>query len=102
LRIVLIVLISSYFIGIVWYIIICDVLSEASRTVGFAREDWLNECVTDDSFTTMEALLIVWYFALTTLSTIGFGDFSPQTPEERLVGAIIMMFGVATFSFIMN
>ena len=42
----------------------------------------------------MEALLIVWYFALTTLSTIGFGDFSPQTPEERLV--------VATFSFIMN
>ena len=42
LRIVLIILVTSYFIGIVWYIMVCDVLSETSRTEGFAKEDWLN------------------------------------------------------------
>ena len=44
----------------------------------------------------------MWYYALTTLSTIGFGDMSPVTPQERLIGALLMMFGVANFSFIMS
>lgn len=47
-------------------------------------------------------LIKIWYYALTTLSTIGFGDMSPQTPTERMIGAFIMMFGVANFSFIMS
>lgn len=44
----------------------------------------------------------VIYFALTTLSTIGFGDFHPVSPLERSTAAFILLFGVAIFSFIMG
>lgn len=44
----------------------------------------------------------MWYFAITTLSTIGYGDFSPQSKEERLIAITILLFGVTMFSFIMS
>ena len=53
----------------------------------------------DDS---MDKLVKVWYFAITTLSTIGYGDYSPISTQERLIAAAILMFGVAVFSFIMG
>ena len=62
----------------------------------------MNTCVIDETNTGGKMLIKVWYYALTTLSTIGFGDMSPVTPQERLIGAFLMMFGVANFSFIMS
>jgi len=47
-------------------------------------------------------LVKMWYFAITTLSTIGYGDFSPQSKEERLIAITILLFGVTMFSFIMS
>lgn len=44
----------------------------------------------------------MFYYAITTLSTIGFGDFSPKSTTEKLLGAVILMLGVAVFSIIMN
>jgi len=42
------------------------------------------------------------YFAFTSLSTVGFGDFHPRSNQERLVTAMILLFGVATFSYCMG
>ena len=42
------------------------------------------------------------YFALTTFSTVGYGDFTPVSKIEMLFGVVIMLFGVGFFSFIMN
>ena len=50
----------------------------------------------------MYSLIIVWYFAITTLSTIGYGDFSPVSIEERIIASFILLFGVSIFSFIMG
>lgn len=50
----------------------------------------------------IDRLIKVWYFALTTLSTIGFGDMSPVSIQERSIGAFILLIGVAVFSFIMG
>jgi hypothetical protein len=47
-------------------------------------------------------LIKVWYYAITTLSTIGFGDFTPVSSSERLISSVILMFGVTVFSFIMG
>jgi len=46
--------------------------------------------------------MIAWYFAFTTLSTVGFGDFHPRSNIERLVGSIFMIFGVAILSIIIG
>jgi hypothetical protein len=42
------------------------------------------------------------YFAFTTLSTVGFGDFYPKSNAERVIGSIMIMFGVMIFSYCMG
>ena len=46
--------------------------------------------------------MIVWYFAITTLSTVGFGDFYPISTQEKIVTAFIMIIGVSVFSFMVG
>jgi len=50
----------------------------------------------------MSDLIKVWYYGLTTLSTIGFGDFAPKSTYEKLIIAFVMLFGVVVFSYIMG
>ena len=50
----------------------------------------------------MYQLLVSSYFALTTLSTVGYGDYFPISNEERIFAVIIMLGGVAFFSYIMG
>ena len=45
---------------------------------------------------------MVIYYAFTTLSTVGFGDFNPKSDAERLVCCVIMVAGVAIFGYVMN
>ena len=47
-------------------------------------------------------LLTCMYYSLTTLSTVGYGDFSPQSIMEKIFGSIIQIFGVTFFSILMN
>lgn len=44
----------------------------------------------------------IWYYSITTLSTIGFGDFSPKSVLEKIVGSVVLLFGVVVFGIIMN
>lgn len=45
---------------------------------------------------------VMIYFAFTTMSTVGFGDFSPRSNLERMVGSFLLLLGVAIFSFILG
>ena len=47
-------------------------------------------------------LIISCYYALTTLSTVGYGDFYPISNNERIFAVIIMLVGVMFFSYIMG
>ena len=42
------------------------------------------------------------YYALTTLSTVGYGDFYPTSIAEKIIGAIIQVFGSTFFAVLMN
>ena len=42
------------------------------------------------------------YFAFTTLSTVGFGDYHPIGDFERVLCSIILLSGVSLFSYIMG
>ena len=50
----------------------------------------------------VEMVNILMYFAFTTLSTVGFGDYYPVSNMERLVGCVILIAGVAIFSLMMG
>ena len=49
-----------------------------------------------------DMVIISLYFALTTLSTVGYGDITPISRIERVTAVIVMMCGVAFFSYIMG
>jgi len=42
------------------------------------------------------------YFILTTLATLGYGDYFPKNNDERVLGIVIMLIGVAFFSYIIG
>ena len=42
------------------------------------------------------------YFAFTSLTTVGFGEFCPRGDVERVIGAMLLLMGVAIFSYIMS
>ena len=52
--------------------------------------------------TNEEILWAIVYYAFTSLSTVGFGDFRPWNDAERLCCAAILLVGVTVFSFIME
>ena len=49
-----------------------------------------------------ERLVKVWYWAITTLSTVGYGDLYPLTYQERSMGCLVVVIGVCIFGFIMG
>ena len=51
---------------------------------------------------TLEKLTLLVYYASTSLSTVGFGDFSPVSDSGRIVTVIILLFGVMIFSYLVG
>lgn len=61
------------------------------------NEDWdLNEMSPRDLG------VILAYFSMTTLSTVGFGDLYPRNTIERILCSIYLLFGVMLFSYFMG
>ena len=97
-KLIVIILTVSYFLGMIWWIF-CDLTfieNPKDQHVGFIKEFALDEK------TDIENGIIVTYFAFTTLSTVGFGDYHPRSNAERLFCAVILLVGVAIFSYIMG
>ena len=47
-------------------------------------------------------MIIVTYFAFTSLSTVGLGDYHPLSNKERLMCAMLLLVGVTTTSLIID
>ena len=95
LRLIVTILILSYFLGTLWFIF--------SKRTTKTPDDYTfyneyNLADREDS----ENLIIVVYFAFTTLSTVGFGDYNPKSELERIITTFILLIGVACFSYIMG
>ena len=48
----------------------------------------------------IESIFDALYWALITISTVGYGDISPVTPEGRVVSMLIIVSGIAMISFV--
>lgn len=46
--------------------------------------------------------MVVCYYALTTLSTVGYGDLYPISINEMIMGIVYMLVGIVFFSQIMG
>ena len=97
-RLVIFIFMISYSISIFFCIV-----SELSHEIfdGESEDNFIGHYQLEEK-TVYEASITVTYFAFTSLSTVGFGDYAPISNTERLVGAFMLLIGVAVFSYIMG
>ncbi|CDW71925.1 cation channel family protein [Stylonychia lemnae] len=88
-----------YFLGCIWYII-SDTLNtdyninnDISYVETFGQDQYTND---------YERFITSSYFIITTLAVIGYGDLYPKTNIEKIFDILIMILGVAFFSYIMG
>jgi len=96
----------SYFIGMGW-LLMCKIIDYYERANGFVvtadtKDDYFITQFDIDGMSPDKQTNVAVYFAFTSLSTVGFGDFHPRSDVERLVGAAMLTFGVAIFSMVMS
>lgn len=57
----------------------------------------------DENLSSVAKIIVtLMYFMLTTLSTVGFGDFYPSSIMEKIMGIFIEVVGVSIFAILMN
>jgi len=89
-------MLTVYFLGIMMYIVSkdCNPNTEFSHT--FIGKYNLHE------LSNYEIIIRCMYFILTTVTTIGYGDFIPISQNERAFIMFIELIGVAFFSYILG
>ena len=94
-RLIVIIFMVSYFLGLIFYIF-ADLTNENAKDENFIEHFQIN-----DMNCNQRAIAMI-YYAFTSLSTVGFGDYNPRSNIERLFVALMLLFGVAIFSYIMG
>lgn len=89
------ILLLSYLCGIIWYIII--------KVEFDYRPDYIifYEKFKYQSRSNMEVVWVNAYYLMTTLSTIGFGDYAPVNSLERCCITLVMFGGIMLFSYLL-
>ena len=100
-RLLLIALIITYFIACIFLFVSENFNNETDKQNEntFYQAFGLTE---DSGWSESQRLVKILYFALTTLSTVGYGDIYPVSYIEMFIAVLIMFAGVAFFSYIMS
>lgn len=105
-RLMLIAIVLIYFLSCLWYAVVlsCNDIDDSSiakyRCFAALQPNGDNyQFIEYDNF---NRLVISIYFILTTLATVGYGDYYPQSELEKIVDIFIMLMGIAFFSYIMS
>eukprot|EP00961_Rhodomonas_salina_P200579 2705696-Rhodomonas_salina.9 len=79
------------------FLVACD--EESDNGAGWI----LSEGMVDEDGNWLQTRYHEWitafYWSITTMSTIGYGDISASTTSERTVASVVMVFGVGFFAW---
>lgn len=95
------ILVYSYLLALFWYILTeleyinRDPSSDDNEKIFFVEYNM-------NKNSDMRNCISMVYFLITTLSTIGFGDFHPKSNLERAFMTVILLSGVMLFSLLMG
>lgn len=107
---ILMILSVSYFVAIMWRIYVTIIIEwENNEEVDvYNGKETFYSCqdygFVDNGIEMGEShqLIRFIYYMLTTLSTIGYGDFLPKSVKEKVFISIVMFIGLTIFSLIVN
>lgn len=85
--------------GLILFLVIIHIVS--CLWIFFGYYDFIGSWLDSDDIDAMsggELYLTSFYFTTTTITTVGYGDFSGSTPVEKIFCTFIMIIGVISFS----
>jgi predicted membrane protein len=85
-------------LGIVGHLVACIWIFSAKVIENSHRANWIYDNQMQD-FDNFELYIAAYYFTVTTITTVGYGDITATQTQERLVAILLMIFGVVAFSF---
>lgn len=106
-ELIVIIFSTCYLFCILW-IIICEAVEDFVLNTTFDSEsssDQYDHFFPHYGFVELDTDIVtlsIFYFAFTSLTTVGFGDYYPMSEIEKLFGALMLLFGVLIFSYIMG
>ena len=98
----------SFLFGMNWYIFCDFMLSYQKNNLDLEEEDpaiyenFLTFFSIKEMPSIKDQMWSLTYFAFTTISTVGFGDYHPRNSSERTIGAILMLMGAIINSFVIE
>ena len=98
-RLILMTIIITYFVGCTFYLI--SSIQNDPNLLNLGIETYITKFDLNEHDPIYQ-LITSCYFSITTLSTVGYGDLAPVSETEKIVGIVIMIGGVAFFSYIMS
>lgn len=63
------------------------------------EENWMTGFLEIEDYTAFDYYTLSFYWTITTITTVGYGDISATTTAERWFCAFAMIIGVISFSF---
>lgn len=102
-RILLSILGLAFVLGSGWYILSSAIWDQRAYVLGTYQDDetFIVEYSLSNENLASNCLKTT-YFAFTTLSSVGFGDFYPRNSLERLFMIVIFLFSLTVFSAILG
>ena len=71
-------------------------------TYPYPEDNWLSSLSNIDMRNEFSVYLRAFYFATTTILTVGYGDISPKNDLEIAVVTLIEMIGIIVFAYMIN
>ena len=99
LRLIFIGVLITYFLGCGWFYISHELNPEEAQND--PEGTWYNIFLKSEE-NELRQVIKSCYFAITTLSTVGYGDIFPISNLEMIIAVVVMLCGVAFFSYIMG
>lgn len=102
-RLFLVAILCTFVCGCLWYLIVFQFKAEEITKDGVVvQEATFFYQFEMDKMSILRRVIVSWYYSMTTLTTVGYGDYYPISNTEIFMAVVYMLCGVVFFSYIMS
>jgi len=93
------VVLVSHWMACIWYVVaLCNDCDGVDRT-----GTWIDATFGEEREQSLYNLYVAsWYFAVMTMTTIGYGDIAPTNAMEEIVASIFMLIGALFYAYVIT
>jgi len=95
-KFILVIVMVAHWMACIYYL--AGTMSEPSNR----HESWINSHVYPEHYTFWDMYVLALYWAIMTITTIGYGDVPSGTTAERVVSIVCMILGACLYSYIVG